>query len=342
MRMATQQPQADAIRAMALIRIAEDLAQHRVGLEPVLLRRRLSLAQLKDPYALLPLHDYVQIFEELAQTTARPALGATMGQSHRPADIGPVGILFSLSASPARGFERLARLLAAFQSGTRAALVGNGDETSWVYKLSRADIWPRRQDAEYAISATCAMVRALRGAAWTPLEVQFEHEAPADPQVLMALRGIFRCPISFGHSANALVMDSAEVTAQVHREDSALIAVLERHLCDLHSQTSQSDGLRQRVEAALDLLIGQRSVTLTLVASTLGMPPRTLQRRLSAQGLTLREMLRERRLATADQRLRQGDATIGQMAQTLGYADPTSFSRAYRHWTGRTPSRRRA
>ncbi|WP_206244706.1 AraC family transcriptional regulator [Novosphingobium terrae] len=340
--MAALHPQADAIRAMALIRIAEDLAQHRAGLEPVLSRRSLSLAQLKDPYALLPLHDYVQIFEELAALTARPALGAMMGQSHRPADIGPVGILFSLSASPAKGFERLGRLLAAFQSGTSAALVRDGAETAWVYKLSRNDIWPRRQDAEYAISATCAMVRSLRGTSWSPIEVQFEHEAPTDPQILLMLRNIFRCPISFGHAANALVMDSTEVDQPCHREDAALIAVLERHLADLHSQTARNDCLRQRVEAALDLLLGQRSVTLPLVASTLGIPARTLQRRLNAQGLTLRDMLRERRLATAEHRLRQGGTTIGQMAQRLGYADPTSFSRAYRHWTGDAPSRRRA
>jgi AraC-like DNA-binding protein len=330
------------IRAMAVMRIVEWLETAPFDLLPLERAHPACFARLRDSYARVPLLDYLDIFERAARLTAIPAFGARMGQGYRPADIGPLGLLFSLSASLHLGFERMIRLLPAFQSSTSVALLREGEDMAWTYRVRGPESWPRVQDAEYAISATCAMVRSSRGAGWNPLEVRFEHARPEDPAALRSLQAIFRCPVAFDQGANAIVMPAREVEERLHRENRDLTAVLERHLGDLLLQNAAGVTLRARVESAIDLMMGQRSITLRMVAASLGMTERTLQRRLAEEGLTLRAILQDMRLGSANHRLGSEDVSVSRVAERLGYADPTSFSRAYRRWTGVTPSSRRA
>jgi len=68
------------------------------------------------------------------------------------------------------------------------------------------------------------------------------------------------------------------------------------------------------------------------IAADLNCAPRTLQRRLSGEGTSLRDLVREYRRTLASLHLQDGDATMKGIAATLGYADETAFWRARRSW----------
>ena len=65
---------------------------------------------------------------------------------------------------------------------------------------------------------------------------------------------------------------------------------------------------------------------------------RTLQRRLKEQGLTYAQLLEDLRHDLAIRLLRDPDLTAAEVTQELGYRDPAIFTRAFRRWTGQTPS----
>lgn len=73
------------------------------------------------------------------------------------------------------------------------------------------------------------------------------------------------------------------------------------------------------------------------IACRLGVPVRTLQRRLARAGLTYSGLVEETRLFLARRLLAQPDAHVAGVAKLLGYRDPSSFSRAFRRWTGDPP-----
>ena len=73
------------------------------------------------------------------------------------------------------------------------------------------------------------------------------------------------------------------------------------------------------------------------IARRLGVPVRTLQRRLERAGLTYRGLVEETRFFLARRLLAQPDAHVAEVAKLLGYRDPSSFSRAFRRWTGNPP-----
>lgn len=81
---------------------------------------------------------------------------------------------------------------------------------------------------------------------------------------------------------------------------------------------------------------------LVYVARKLGVPTRTLQRRLRAAGTSWTRLLAETRRRTAEELLRDPGLTVEEVAVLLGYADASVFHRAFRRWTGSTPGAWRA
>jgi AraC-like DNA-binding protein len=76
---------------------------------------------------------------------------------------------------------------------------------------------------------------------------------------------------------------------------------------------------------------------LSSVARQLGMSPRTLQRRLSEHNAIFNEMLDTMRFGAAKSHLAQGNIAATEIAYLLGFAEQSSFNRAFRRWAGQTP-----
>ncbi|MBK9624524.1 MAG: helix-turn-helix transcriptional regulator [Rhodocyclaceae bacterium] len=73
------------------------------------------------------------------------------------------------------------------------------------------------------------------------------------------------------------------------------------------------------------------------IADCLHLHPRTLQRRLSDEGVTFNQLLDDYRKSLALDLVSHGNASLTQVADTLGYADQSSFHQAFRRWTKTTP-----
>ena len=74
------------------------------------------------------------------------------------------------------------------------------------------------------------------------------------------------------------------------------------------------------------------------VAASLGVHPRTLNRLLGRTGTRFNRMLGDTRYETAQRMLRDPATPVISIAWSLGYADASAFSRAFRRWSGMTPS----
>jgi len=91
--------------------------------------------------------------------------------------------------------------------------------------------------------------------------------------------------------------------------------------------------VRRVVSAAL----GERHPKVQVVARSLGMSSRTLQRRLSAAGLTYASLVAQTRADMARRLLSRPTPRIGDVARAIGYSDAGHFTRAFQRWTGLTP-----
>jgi AraC-like DNA-binding protein len=95
--------------------------------------------------------------------------------------------------------------------------------------------------------------------------------------------------------------------------------------------------LRREVETRMESLLASGTVRIDAVARDLGLSRQTLYRRLKAEGFTFEQLLDGLRRRLARRFLREG-LSVKEAAYRLGFSDPAAFSRAYKRWTGNSPT----
>jgi AraC-like DNA-binding protein len=328
-------PQFSAIRASLLSALIDRLEASNESAQPILNRIGLSPAQLSDPYGFIPMPQFVAFLEGASASVKDPVLGARIGAGLKAGDMGPLGIVLSLSESIQAGISRFVRYTNALQSGTQSQWIQVDDQWVFSYRLTDSRIWPRRQDAEFSLASLIQVVRDNFGRGWSPQEVHFEHSESEDPAFLVKF---FRCPVLFRQPINRLFVRQSDCSAVVRTEDPQLLATLERHVADLISPGKEADSLAQAVTAIIEVNLGLAPVSVERIAQAFGFSPRTLQRKLAREGTTLRHLVETTRRQKAEKMLALPGARVNQVAMALGYGDPTAFWRAYREWTGTPPS----
>lgn len=329
---ASSQPIA-SIRSSVLGVVVSALETIGISADHLLVRHGLSRLTLDDPYNPVSLKNYVAFFEDAAKSTNQPLLGIRLGNAIKPEDLGPVGVLFTMMQTLRLAIIRFSHFFPALQGGTKLGLSVKGDATWLEYQIEDPSIWPRRQDTEFTLALICAMTRSRLGRGWAPEEIHFEHSAPGDHRDMARF---FGSVVRFDQPTNRMLIRNDELDLPFASANPAAIAIIEQHLNDLIG-----DGVALTFEDAVSHAImrcmKRGDVTLELVASRLGIGPRTLQRRLAASGRTFREVVLERRLDTAEVLLKNDRIALGVVAGNLGYADASTMSRAFKSWTGQSP-----
>ena len=100
--------------------------------------------------------------------------------------------------------------------------------------------------------------------------------------------------------------------------------------------------LATRIENAIAPLLPHGVPSVGDIASRLGMSGRTLARRLAAEGLTFKAVLGNLRSQLAEKYLSEPALSISEIAWLLGYEENTSFTHAFKRWTGKSPREARS
>jgi AraC-like DNA-binding protein len=95
---------------------------------------------------------------------------------------------------------------------------------------------------------------------------------------------------------------------------------------------------RKEVEKAIEPMLASGDVSIGRVARELGMSRQTLYRRLKDEGVTFEEILEAKRRQLAIRYLKFDRESVKAVAYKLGFSDPAAFSRAFKRWTGISPS----
>jgi len=113
-------------------------------------------------------------------------------------------------------------------------------------------------------------------------------------------------------------------------------------LCEQQCRTLME---RRRSTAGVQAIVmhylqnsGTRMPTLTAAARHLHISERTLKRHLQAEGVSFRQLLELVRKNRAERLLNQGAMSISEIADRLGFSDASTFSQAFKRWTGEAPS----
>jgi AraC-like DNA-binding protein len=176
--------------------------------------------------------------------------------------------------------------------------------------------------------------RALVGADFKPVAVEFVHAAP---DYLGEYSRLLGPDVRFGCLQNRMVIDAHWLDVNLPNHHSLALRQAVKLLELEAAQVHQKMDLIQAVERAIarDLTEGSH---IEKIASDLNMSSRTLRRRLTEHALTFETLLEQVRQARTMSLLANPDMSIERITEEVGYSDVRSFRRAFKRWTGMSPS----
>lgn len=273
-----------------------------------------------------------------ARALGDPRLGLVLGAAGEPVRLGDAGIALTSGGSTLAACLRAhIASMPAMQTHVVMKLVREEADAVLHHRLIGDSGEGLGILYEGAAAFTVHALRGLLGASWSPALVVFPHEC-------RSRRGdyeqFFNAPVRFGDQGDAHIrfeaalLDRPLAPAGPRRTTGSAIVRQETV-----SRGDIGDGeLHAALVRMIEATLPHAAASLPRAARTLGLSPRTLQRRLGACGLTFDALLTDIRRDLATRRLREGAASITEIAMGLGYSDAAHFIRAFRRWEGLPPS----
>lgn len=178
---------------------------------------------------------------------------------------------------------------------------------------------------------TMGIMHHICGRDWKPKALLFRHSAPVDIQ---PYKKNFDCPVHFNQEVNALILDVEDLkkTSTHHKQPNPLldsyISVMEsRQPLDNLSKSKQF--IRQYLHTD--------HCNLPMVARSIGVSPRSLQRYLKSRETSFNQLLSEIRCDAVRKYLQETNLPLSKIAETLGYTELSNFSRAFKKQFGCSP-----
>lgn len=192
------------------------------------------------------------------------------------------------------------------------------------------------QTAENAAGQLHRFVLELSDHATRPAEIHFRHPQVGSDEQYLRHFGILP---HFESDFDGIAVAPAGFRRRIPDQSPLLRQFIERFISGVtpdegHTTTHQ-------VSALLHNLVRANMAELATVAALMGQHPRTLQRRLSAEGARFEDLRDAARKELARQLLAQRHLSLAQVGTMLGYADQPVLTRACQRWFGKTPMRLR-
>lgn len=187
---------------------------------------------------------------------------------------------------------------------------------------------------EELFMSTFNLARTLAGPAFAPQRIEFTYPPPPHAA---AYRKAFGCEVRFGARSNRMIVAARwlDMRLPTHHPVSA-----QQALAICREQSAQIKR-QSEVIASVERILRRRlteNPTLGEVAQTLNLSERTLRRQLANAGRAWRDIHDQLRAERALELLRAGALSIAEIGGEVGYSDAREFRRAFKRWTGATPT----
>lgn len=322
-------------RASALGPIADFLDHQGGSITRVMNAVDVPLAILDNPDTLVPLKEQFRVLERSARDIGDPHFGARLGRNVRIANLSAFGKWVSEAASVRDAIGRSNRGLNVYlQTGTVLKLVEIGAVAHWSIEFLDPGSDGKYQNELLGLSYLIDVVRCFAGPHWTPDAVYTTCDRNRPSGVL---EQIFRTNVRSGQAVPTIVFAAALLDLGRVASNGAPLQGLPEAGAN-PSPVPEGHGEFQAIAAVTFLALLDGYPRIDWVAAKLGLTRRSLQRRLARHGTSFSDLvsllLRER----SEGLLASSPDTVTSIAMSLGYADAAHFSRAFKRWTGTTPS----
>ena len=304
-------------------------AMESCGASPEKYLKKVKLpAQITDAESLLPVRPFYQLINMFAIEEHVPNFGSIVAQTtpwHKVASLGP---LIKKSQNLRILLERFCQVSNGQSSSTNFTFVETESESRFCY-INTLDYHGDVQMEFYRITSMIQLVQLASGACWRPNTIHLmmpENTLTSYCTLLNSSEIIFSQPVS------SISIPLDQLALPVHIDIPGRVST--ETVRQAHRHIEYVESVRQIINSYS--LTG--GITIEDLAHITDQSIRTVQRRLKSAGLSFNQIVNEARYLHASDKLLNSDLSLSEIARLLGYSDPAHFSRAFRRWSGLSPS----
>ena len=289
-----------------------------------------------NPSERIPVDKIIRIVRAATEGVDDKLFGLRVGQNIHPSHLGALGFAWLASSSLNEGFDRLQRYIRLLNPAIKLLINADSDTVKITYVL---DIELENQSirADSQLAALVSMSRMIAGKAFNPTSIEFVYEQPDDTSEYFAF---FKCPIVYGASGNSIFVAKSDWERILPTGNVQLAKINDQVVIKRLAALDKED-IVSRVKAAIINALPSGEISDDLIAAELNMTTRTMRRRLQDEQRTFRGVLTGIRQEIAEQYIQDKSITLTEVSYLLGFSETSSFSRAFKSWTGKAPSEAR-
>lgn len=278
----------------------------------------------------IPLCIFEQALEHLHQVQPVPALGVRVGRCIKPEHFGVVGYLAASCSSLGQALTRYRR----FQTLLITDLAVQVKQVDAVMQFR----WQQKTGllcSEFGAAAFINLYQALIGKVIPPLIIELPHAKPRHAEIYDVLMG---CPVRFNAAQLGIDIPVPLMAMRIATSDAYLRNLFDQQASALLATSPHDDVFLTKLKGLLVEALQGGEPSAADMATRMDYSLRSFYRELSRLGLRYRALLGDTRFQLARLYLADPRLSTVEIALLLGYSEHSAFTRAFRGWSGSTPT----
>jgi len=310
-----------------------------ISADLLLQKAGLSRRDIERPEARVTVRSQIRFLELAAKALGDELLGFHLAQGF---DLREIGLLYYVMASSevlGDALQRCAHYCMINNEGVRI-IYRSGEHAAVEFKYVGVPRHTDRHQIEFFVTTLVRICQQLTASKLRPERVMLSHHMSIGSACEFGRH--FGCSVTFSGTGDEVLFSRAIEKMPLQGADPFLNKLLLKYCDEARSaRATEASELRSRVENAIAPLLPHRKIRATEISQELGLSRRTLVRRLAAERLTFAGILHELRYDLAERYLRETGLPISTIAWLLGYEEVSSFTHAFKRWTGKAPKEAR-
>jgi len=305
--------------------------------DAIFIRNKIDPANLRNTETRIPLPTRDRLFADILKTTGDPCFLLKTTEHWHPSNIGPLGYAWLVSSSLRDALSRLNRYIQTATSTHKFDYKEEADAFNIII-IEKVTNPPELHIQELVVAILLHMIRVSLHRPFCPTRITFtgDHTDCFD-----YFKVTLNCPVVEHADQTLLQLPINVIDEPLAYGNDDMAKLTDQSLVNHLAKLDKKDMVNQ-VKSHLLLLLSSGDFSEEKIASKLNMSTSKLQRVLAEKETSYRQLLLETREELAEQYLLDRNLSLTEIAFLLGYAEAGSFSRAYKQWTGRTPSETRS
>jgi AraC-like DNA-binding protein len=317
-----------------IVPVAQVLRQ--LGIDPLAVAEAagIDLARGANPDWRVSQADFNCLLESAVAASGDEAFGLLAAEHLQPQVLHSLGLAWLASDTVYDGLLRLQRFGRLVSTAIELQLQEEDDTIHLELGMDprAGGIVPASQD--YAVGIITRMCRLTLGEFLAPVHVLMQRPRPAQPErweYQLASR------VAFAADTTRISWARADIMEPLVTGDPLLARINDEHtqayLDSFAGKSTTKEVVDKIVERLPDGPPSQQQI-----ASALHVSNRTLQRKLREEGTSFMDLLQDSRMQLAHKYLSNSGRSVVETAYLLGFSEPSTFSRAFKRWTGVAPA----